>query len=762
MSTTSDRGNGRSYVADLTAPATSRSERGGETSRNDVVARSLRPWSRALLVRAKPNALPLVALFAIVALILGLHSGSVVTDTKLPIVYQGDGLFQGMIIRQIMEDGWFPALNDRLGAPFGSNLSDYPMSEAANVMLVKLLALFSDNWVVVFNAFYIVGFFAIALTSYLTLTELGIDALWAVTAAVLFTFLPYHYMRDLQLYLASYFAVPIGVWLSYRAAQSKRSTRLQWVTILLASIVAGSAGVYYAFFTCALICVAGFCAGMRERSWRALTPGVAIVLIISVTVALNTLPQMWFKWKNGPNLEVATRSYSNAEIYALKPIQLVLPRPHHRYSLASRTTDEYSRIAPNVNENRTSALGIVGTIGFLFLLTWAFRRLTSSQPSHFIFDHLAAMNLAALMLATVGGVGAVFAFFVSAQIRGYNRISVFIAFLGIAASAILLQRCTSRNENQRTVWNTWPLPLAALVLAIGIWDQTSADDLSSYRGAFDSDRAFVRSIEDSVTPGAKIFQFPVLSYPESPPIFGMNDYDPGRAYLHSSSLKWSYGAVRGRPGGRWLSWVSTLSVDEQISELIKRGFVGIYVDRRGYEDGAKSLELELTRRLGVPKLVSGDGRFAFYLITSSQHRSDIAPPHFSAANTLVQFNREFLPPWIVSISGLSGVEAWGRWTDGAVTDIKFDQPLPRNFKVLFKIKWALGRNVGTPVKVKVGAETQEFVITGPDQEFELRFANQTDADEISLRVPAPVSPRSLGMSDDNRMLGVALFSMGIY
>ena len=156
------------------------------------------------------NALPIVVLCALVWLILSFHLGSAVTGTKLPIVYDGDGLFYGMMIRQIMEEGWFPALNHRLGAPFGSDPSDYPLSEAANVLMVKLIAFFSDDWVVVINRFYLLSFFSVALASFLVLRSFGVDAIWAVTASVLFTFLPYHFMRLGHLLLASYFTVRLG------------------------------------------------------------------------------------------------------------------------------------------------------------------------------------------------------------------------------------------------------------------------------------------------------------------------------------------------------------------------------------------------------------------------------------------------------------------------------------------------------------------------------------------------------------------------
>ena len=62
----------------------------------------------------------------------------------------------------------------------------------------------------------------------------------------------------------------------------------------------------------------------------------------------------------------------------------------------------------------------------------------------------------------------------------------------------------------------------------------------------------------------------------------------------------------------------------------------------------------------------------------------------------------------------------------------------------------------------MGGETHEFVVTGVDQTFELAFQNSARADEIAFRVPAPVTPQSLGMNDDQRQLGLWFVSMGIY
>ena len=50
------------------------------------------------------------------------------------------------------------------------------------------------------------------------------------------------------------------------------------------------------------------------------------------------------------------------------------------------------------------------------------------------------LNATALLYGTVGGFGTIFALFVSPQLRSLNRISVFIAFLSLAAVAACLDR----------------------------------------------------------------------------------------------------------------------------------------------------------------------------------------------------------------------------------------------------------------------------------------------------------------------------------
>ena len=50
----------------------------------------------------------------------------------------------------------------------------------------------------------------------------------------------------------------------------------------------------------------------------------------------------------------------------------------------------------------------------------------------------------------------------------------------------------------------------------------------------------------------------------------MIDYDHLVGYLHSKTLRWSYGAMRYRETDRWLSKVSAEPIDQLVPSIVRR------------------------------------------------------------------------------------------------------------------------------------------------------------------------------------------------
>ena len=181
----------------------------------------------------------------------------------------------------------------------------------------------------------------------------------------------------------------------------------------------------------------------------------------------------------------------------------------------------------------------------------------------------------------------------------------------------------------------------ALLGALGslcILGQTSSDfvpDYAELQNRFQMERKFVADIEASLPPGAMIFELPNVDFPEAKAIFGMQGYDELRGYLHSHSLRWSAGAMRGRPESEWASRnglgstpahssvtsSQPLATELQLpphalENLVLAGFIGIYLDRHGYSDDGVAIMGQLQSLLGVAPIQSENRRLAFFSLTS--------------------------------------------------------------------------------------------------------------------------------------------------
>ena len=96
-----------------------------------------------------------------------------------------------------------------------------------------------------------------------------------------------------------------------------------------------------------------------------------------------------------------------------------------------------------------------------------------------------------------------------------------------------------------------------------------------------------------------IFQLPYMLFRESPMVGQVTSYDPFRAYLHSETLRWSFGAMRNRDADIWQRRVTVKPLHTLVEAVAAAGFSGIYLDRYGYADGEAGLEAQLRELLST-------------------------------------------------------------------------------------------------------------------------------------------------------------------
>ena len=557
------------------------------------------------------------ALIATVALALWFFVLPRGFSLHLPIAYgEGDSLFDAHYVKLILTTSWFPWSTELLGVPFGASELDMPDAQPLHYLTIKAIGLFSADWVAVTNVFIVSGFFFAAVAAYWLLRTFQLEPVWAALGGLVFAFLPYHFIRLVplnHLYLAAYWTVPFAVWLALKAwpdpAHEAATFRSMRIALPAALIAVGTGGIYYAFFACFLIASAGVASMLSRRAPSALLPAGAMILAICLMVAVQLWPSIQYWRSSGANAETAARRPVESEFYGLKLTQILLPHRHHPLEKARALSVRYN--TPS-NENESSALGVVAGFGLIVLLAIAFARVAGGGGPMRLPDKLAFLAVAALMLGTVGGGGAMFAWIVTPVIRAYNRISIFIALLSVAAAMIaidaLLRRVGSQWKERRLI----ALLSAVVVGLFALWDQTIAFDQARVAPLFLQDREVIQRAEAQLPADTMVYQLPYHPYPEARPVGAMADYDLLRGYLHSTRLRWSYGGMKGRPGDLWFRELAALPIERQIVVAAENGFGAVYIDRRAFNDGGAAAESVLRERLGSPVAVDRNGQIAIY------------------------------------------------------------------------------------------------------------------------------------------------------
>lgn len=518
----------------------------------------------------------------------------------MPLAYEGDALWNLFVIKTVIETGWYHG-NPNLGAPFGATFLDFAKPEVLHLLLIRIMALFTDNIALVHNAFFLLGFHAVGLSALWVLrATFRLDWPLAVAGALLFACLPYHFFRLTHLFLSNYFVVPIAIWLMFQVAHAPIQPIgpvtgfLSRPGVWLAAAVVASTSVYYAYFAVLLTLAAGLLAALSGKQLHRLALAAVASAAIGIFVAINVAPSLHYKLSRGPNPEVAKRNLHELDLFALSPALMLLPLHEHQFAPLGAPARKYVSEAAFINENQFAWLGTLGAVGFIFLLL----RLLSGEklgPGQRALDTLGRLNAVAALLAVTGGGGTVIALLVSPQFRAMNRISVFVAFFSLAALLLLLQSALPRlrglSRHAATI-------IAAGLILFGLWDQTIRrrfEDPRQIQFRFTSDRAHVSRIEGSLGPGASIYQMPYIAFPEAPPLHHETAYAHLAGYLHSKHLRWGFGGFKGRPEELWHRALSKLPLEQQVEHIARAGFQGIDLNRLAVADHGAALENQLVR-----------------------------------------------------------------------------------------------------------------------------------------------------------------------
>lgn len=698
----------------------------------------------------------------------GLHP-----NLEYPYTYGQDGLSNSWVIQRLIEGNL--SENARSGYPFGSSMMDYPNSDAGNFMLLKLFGAATGNWFIAYNLFVLASFGLTFVASFCCLRAIGIEQPLAAAAALLFCVLPFQFLRLNHLLLLSCFVVPayyycgFYFWRNKQTSVFTQSKRRQLVLILLAALALSCFGVYYALFGAILLATVAAMIAFATANFVRTLPATLGIVAVCVGVLLNVSPHLVHRTLNARNYEVAERQPRESEIYGLRLIQMLLPRPNHRVPKLAEAAEVYARDFPLITENSTACTGLLGSAGLAILGTALLASL-AGRRSDSNLTLLAAIVAVFFLTGTIGGLGSLFAATVTPIIRAWNRISVFISFGALTAFFVTVQWLLHRYC--KTSYRT-PATFAVGLLSmfLGIFDQTAPANLAANqrtRDEFIMDRDFVLAIERQLPSGSAIYQLPYLGCPETPLLNGLNTYNLLTGFLQSQRLRWSHGGMKGRAGDLFYRRLSQEPLEKQLAVIRELGFAGVYIDRRGYADNAN----QIIRRLSIllneePSLQRKDGEIVFFRISPGS-RHDFS--NLNTGEVLATASRiagYSLPPRqqvtykspSLSFGKWSYPETSFRWTEGKECSVGFvlDEPVEDLSRLIVK-----GAPLGAQrLALKLnGKNIYSGKIDGGPQTLEIDLPRQVLArgdNQLIFQLPDARAPGN----GDPRLLGFALESLGL-
>jgi len=584
-------------------------------------------------------------------------------DLRAPVFsYEGDSIVAFFLIKNIIQTGWFSS-NELVGWPhlIPFSLNDFPMhADGFNFLILKAFTYFSSDPFLIVNCFFILTFALTSFTSFIALRSLGITAFTAIIVSILYSFTPYHFYRGTwHVFLSNYSPIPLIIMVSLWIAAGKikmidvnekgqfylNPNRFFFFALAICIFVSGG-GIYYALYSCVIFVFAWILYGLKKGifSDRQFFTVTFLCSAIIIVLLFLHIPSFFYWMQNGMNGNAVNRSMEQSELYGLKIVNLLLPTENHYLEYFANLRKFYDE-SMWVYESKDSSLGLLGAVGFLFLLLWLFAKNYDKKGSIFqktiqkfsltkedqnLIFNLAGLNLLIVLFATVGGLVMLFTM-ASSLLRCHARLSIFIAFLSLTLIAIIFDKIIKKKLFGKKIFAQI---LVVAIAVFSLFDQVGrvssgflyTREITNRKDVikkFHYDREFIEKIEKTMPTGAMIMQMPAVIFPESV------TYELMIGYIYSKNLRWSYPVIRGRESAIWQLKTAKLDFKDFIIELKKAGFSGVYIDRANMVNRVllreKEDEVQLWRDLikfekqmksiaKRPPLVSSDLRLVFFEI----------------------------------------------------------------------------------------------------------------------------------------------------
>jgi len=523
---------------------------------------------------------------------------------------------------------------------------DYPLNNSIiQFWIIKFLSFFSKS---PFIATYCYGFvvvFLLAISANFCFRKIGISKFNSTLLAVLFSITNNKIYYFSYVAVGNYFTIPFIILMSFWVIEGKLvfvktnengltkiSPNKYFYYSLIISVFASTSSAYYGYACIVLLALSGFIFFIGNAKSYQLLLSIISSLFIFVIIAILINSSALIFWMEHGFIGSSSRLTIESVIHEMAIAPLMLPIEDHVIKSFGEFAVQFKQaFFIYGGEKNFHQLGLFASIGFCSLLVFSlsslflihkntlkyrFYGLELTKEKYYVLSILASLNLLLVVFFCSGGFY-LFLHFYFSQIRATARLNVIFIFLALTFFGIIFDQLISQKKIfKKTIFTKiFTIIVCSLALVDAIGGPTKiSKNFANQKKNYESHKAFVENIEQSLPVGSKIFMMPVKGFPEEM----YDDYQSTIGYIFGKELKFSYPAPKNRKSHLWQREVANLKFQDFVKEVRKKDFTGIWIQRNIFkkiETKIKLVDFENNvKKIAKNSIESSDKIFVFYEI----------------------------------------------------------------------------------------------------------------------------------------------------
>lgn len=226
------------------------------------------------------------------------------------------------------------------------------------LLIFKILLIFTDKIGLAENIFYILTYPITAVTMLVILRKFEIKEEIALAGSILYSFLPYHFLRnEMHLFFATYIFIPLvsyGIILlfnnnfedadtvTFRIMNKSLLKRNNLISVI-GCILLGASDIYNSFFAAIIICFAGMVSTIKYKKKRNLYYMSILLLALTIPLFINVMPALMNRINSDISQFANNRNLNDVDRYGLRISQLLMPITGHRLPVLADLRERLQR-----------------------------------------------------------------------------------------------------------------------------------------------------------------------------------------------------------------------------------------------------------------------------------------------------------------------------------------------------------------------------------------------------------------------------------